>query len=215
MIESKPWIWNKVSNPYWETPDEQVILVIKRWKEQKVNTVLDLGCGTGRHSIFLANQGFDVSAFDLAQDGVDTFKEKVRDLELPIDIQVGDMLDLPYEEESFDAVLSMYTVHHADLNGLEKTLKNVHKVLKPGGEAFITLTSKETDSWEKYKENRIDDFTLIKTEGPEMNVPHTYVDYEKALELIKDFSLIKIQQITNYFPKLKKKHSHFFILMKK
>lgn len=48
------------------------------FKSANVRSVLDLGCGTGRHSIFLAESGFDVTAADISEHAVAITKEKVR-----------------------------------------------------------------------------------------------------------------------------------------
>ncbi|MBI2639964.1 MAG: class I SAM-dependent methyltransferase [Candidatus Sungbacteria bacterium] len=216
-VDSKPWAWNKTDYNYdcWETPDDEFLSVFLRWKNKGYSRALDLGCGTGRHSIFLAQNGFTVDAFDLSLDGLQSFEEKIQDKNFNITIKAGDMLDLPYGRDAFDCVLAFHAIHHTDMVGLKKTIKNIYDVLKPEGEVFLTLTSKEGDSWKKHANNRIDNNTLIKTEGPEVDVPHTYLSYEEARELLTDFQLIKIQQIIRYFPNQNKKHSHFFVLLRK
>ncbi|MBN1648231.1 MAG: hypothetical protein JW874_09375 [Spirochaetales bacterium] len=49
----------------------------------------------------------------------------------------------------------------------------------------------------------------MKTEGVEIDVPHTYLDYDKVLEILNCFQIDKIQQIFDYSEK--RKHAHFFI----
>jgi len=215
MITSQPWQWNKVTEKFWEKPSSEIFSIVERWRDKKYQTILDLGCGTGRHSIFLTNLGFTVSAFDLAEDGINLLRTKIQNLNLNIDVQAGDMLNLPYEPETFDCILSMFTIQHTDMDGLEIILKDIYKLLKPKGEAFITLTSKKSDSWERHKESRIDNNTLIKTEGPEVGVPHTYLDYEEAVKMLSDFNIIKIQEIIKYLPKQERRHAHFYCLLSK
>ncbi len=213
MTTSQSWQWNKVTDKFWEQSSPEVFPVVQRWQEQKYNSLLDLGCGTGRHSIFFAELGFTVSAFDLAEDGIDILKNKLEDKNLNIHIQIGDMLNLPYEPESFDCILSMFTIQHTDMTGLGIILDNIYRILKPSGEAFITLTSKRSDAWEKHKDSRINNNTLIKTEGPEINVPHTYLDYDEVFQQLHNFNILKIQQIITYLPKQQKKHAHFYCLI--
>jgi len=215
MTTSQPWQWSKVEDTFWDKPSPEIFPIIERWQEKKYSSVLDLGCGTGRHSVFLATLGFSVSAFDLAEDGIDKLRSKVHDSDLNISIQVGDMLNLPYEPESFDCILSMFTVQHTDMKGLKIILKNIYTALKPTGEAFITLTSKKSDAWEKHRDSRIDDNTLIKTEGSEVNVPHTYLNYDEVIGHLNDFNILKIQEIITYLPKQEKKHAHFYCLLSK
>lgn len=217
IVTSKPWDWNKADDDshHWEIPDDEFLSTFLRWRNSGFGKVLDLGCGTGRHSIFLAQNGFEVDAFDLSLNGLRDLKDKIQGQNLAITIKTGDMLNLPYERNVFDCVLAFHTIHHTDLAGLKKTIMQIYDVLKPGGEVFLTLASKESDSWNKYAKARIDSTTLIKTEGPEVEVPHTYLNYEEVTQLIKDYHLMKIQQVIRYLPAQNKKHAHFFILLKK
>jgi 2-polyprenyl-3-methyl-5-hydroxy-6-metoxy-1,4-benzoquinol methylase len=213
MTQSKGWGWNKSKTEYWKKPAEEFIPIAKRWKEKGFKEILDLGCGIGRHSIYLAQENINVTAVDLGIEGIETLRSKAQEFNLPINIEIKDMLKLDYPKESFDAVLAFHTIQHTDYKGLKKVIGDIYKILKRGGEAFVTFASKENDSWTKYEKDRIDDYTLIKTEGPEVNVPHTYVEYEDLLELTKQFKITDIKQIIKYLPK--HKYAHFFVLLKK
>jgi 2-polyprenyl-3-methyl-5-hydroxy-6-metoxy-1,4-benzoquinol methylase len=48
------------------------------FKDQQFTKILDLGCGTGRHSIFFASEGFEVFATDISKTGIEIAKEKAR-----------------------------------------------------------------------------------------------------------------------------------------
>ena len=213
MIDSKPWAWDLVkpgAHSYWEVPADEFLPIVSRWKEKKYSRILDLGCGTGRHAIFLAQNGFAVDAFDLSSDGIDTLKEKAQNQNVSLEIQVGDMLNLPYGANMFDCVLAFHATQHSDLAGVKEILQSIHRILEPNGEAFLTLASKESSSWKTYTGQRINDYTLIKTEGPEIEVPHTYLNYDEVLEVLKDFTIIKMQQIMNYLPKQNKYHINYY-----
>jgi hypothetical protein len=49
MTESKEWDWQKESSPIWLEPCEESYYFCRRWKKAVKRTVLDLGCGLGRH----------------------------------------------------------------------------------------------------------------------------------------------------------------------
>src|SRR5579884_2448767 len=64
--------WNAVKTPYTQMPDLSYIHDIPRTlKAAKAQTVLDLGCGSGWLSIFLAREGFDVTGVDLAAHAIE------------------------------------------------------------------------------------------------------------------------------------------------
>lgn len=212
-VKSKPWDWDKNKNDYWEVPAEEVIPIVLKWKEKGFKKALDLGCGLGRHSILLAENGFNVDAFDLSPEGLETLKDKIKNRKLKIRLKFGDMLKLPYTENSFDCVLSFHTIQHTDMAGLKKVVNNIYKTLKPGGEAFLTMLSKECYSWKKFAKNRISNHTLIRTEGAEVKVPHTYLEYEEVTRLFKKFKTIRVWQLFKYQPD--KRYAHFYVLIKK
>ncbi len=212
-VKSKSWDWNEANTDYWSIPADEFIPVAMRWKEKGFKKVLDLGCGIGRHSLYLAQNGFSVDAFDLSREGLEKLAERIKKQKLKIRLQFGDMLDLPYRQNSFDCVAAIHTIHHTDFKGLKKVVASIYKILKPGGEAFVTLLSKEDEAWTKFASGRIDEHTLIKSEEGETNVPHTYLEYEEMLKLLKKFTLIKKLQIFKYQPN--RTYAHFYILMKK
>jgi len=213
MIESKAWNWEIGDREYWRNVSDEFLPVGLRWKERGFKTFLDLGCGLGRHSLLMAGLGFEVSAFDLAEDGLAKLAEEADRQGLDIDMTRGDMLTLPYDDSFFDCVLAFHSMYHTDKMGLIRVISEIGRILKPGGEIYITLNSKESDTWKLFSDRRIDGYTLLRTEGPEIDVPHTFLDYEDVPVLLAGFEILKIQQIFDYMDD--RKHAHFFINCKK
>lgn len=213
MTESKAWNWNKVTSDYWEKPAEEFIPILEGWKEKNFVSVLDLGCGIGRHTIALAKNGFKVVAHDLSFEAINFIKNKTKADALLIDFREGDMTELVFPNESFDCVLAYHTIQHSNLVGVRKVISLIHSILKKDGEAFITFASKNSDSWQNHPESHIDENTLIKDEEPEVNIPHTYLTAEQVQEILSDFKIIKMKEIIKYLPN--KKLAHFYTLLKK
>ena len=74
------------------------------------------------------------------------------------------MLELPYRNESFDCILSMNVISHTDTKGLEQVISEINRVLKPGGEGYITLASKETWSFKQTEWPMADENTRYRME---------------------------------------------------
>jgi malonyl-CoA O-methyltransferase len=98
-------------------------------------SVLDLGCGTGRHTIWLAEAGASVTAVDFSQGmlaearkkpGMESVRFIVHDLHLP----------LPISDGSFDVVVSGLVLEH--LRDVRSFFGEVARVLKPGGRAVVS-----------------------------------------------------------------------------
>lgn len=212
-VKSKPWNWNLAQEAYWRRPSDELYPVAHRWRDIGYNKILDLGCGVGRNSIFLSQMGFKVDAFDLSHVAIDELTGKIERLRLKIRTKVGDMLELPYADEYFDAILAFHSIYHTDMKGLQNVIREMKRVLVDGGEIFFTLNSKMSPSFKNPTNKIIDEHTIIKTEGLEEDIPHTFVDYEDIKMILQGFQIIKIQQIEDIYEDIS--GWHYFILIKK
>ena len=217
MIKSQGWDWKIVKNDFdniWRTPSIESYYLVNRWKDKK--DFLDLGCGRGRHSILFGKNGFNVHAFDISEEAIKSTKEWAESENLTFDYKVGDMLELPYDDNSMDSILCRNVISHTDTEGIKKVISEIERVLKKGGECYLTLASKST--W-GYKQDwpMVDDNTkLCMNEGPEYKVPHFYADYYLIKELFKDFEIVKLEHIGEFFEK-EELHEmyHYHLLIKK
>src|SRR5215470_3943239 len=68
--------------------------------------VLDLGCGVGRHVVYLAERGFRMAGVDISPSGIRLTQEACKHRHLAFEGRVCDMNAFPWADEIFDAVLS-------------------------------------------------------------------------------------------------------------
>ena len=122
----------------------EVSAVIRMLQLDEGQRVLDLACGFGRHSVLLAQKGFNVTGYDLSESFLKKAKEIADSLLVGLDLQQGDMREIPYDQE-FDAVINMFTAfgffdrEDEDLN----VLRGVYKALKPGGQFLMDVINRE------------------------------------------------------------------------
>lgn len=74
--------------------------------------VLDLGCGTGAHSVRLAKRGFDVISVDLTLPGVRSARQRLTEAGLPSMGVVADAEMLPFRDKSVEVVWASLLLHH-------------------------------------------------------------------------------------------------------
>jgi len=218
MTESKAWNWKEDCNQIWFEPSEESHYLATRWKTCDYKDLLDFGCGLGRHSIFFSKQGFNVSAFDLSTDGIKHLEEWAEKENENIDTRIADMVNLPYSNNSFDCLFAYHVISHADTDGVNKILDEVKRIIKPHGEVYITLCSKETWSFSEAGYPKIDENTVRKTsDGPEKDVPHFYVNLDDLITLFtsRKMDLLRVRHTDDcFFDGTEQNSKHYFILAK-
>lgn len=220
MVESKAWDWKIVKNKQeqtWLEPSIESYYLIDRWQKQRKKDFLDLGCGLGRHTIQFAKAGFNTAGFDLSEESIRRTAEYAKAEKLDIALKVGDMLELPYPDASFDCILCRNVISHTDTAGMRQIVEELKRVLRPEGECYLTLGSKETWGF-KQDWPVVDENTKIRIEdGPENGIPHFYADYDLIQELFKDFKIELVYQLEDFYEKDGKTLNswHYHLLIKK
>lgn len=188
----------------------------ENWKSKGLNNLLDIGCGLGRNALFFAKKGFNVSGFDLSPYSVEQTLAKAKKQKVKLDkFVVADMLKFPFKDNEFDCMLAMNVISHTDYNGFKQILAEIKRCLKPGGEVYFTLGSKESYWFNNPACTYVDDYTRIRVEdGPENGIPHFYIGDEDCFTLFNDYKIIEIKnmreltQYGNFSP-------HYHIWLKK
>jgi|GEM_PF-1047105 len=102
-------------------------------------TALDVGCGSGFNCITLARLGYTVSGCEIAPEIVEEAKQNLHAYSCEGDIDLGFNENLPYDDCTFDLLISMNVIHYtASQEGVEKTIAEYARVLKPGARLFLT-----------------------------------------------------------------------------
>jgi ubiquinone/menaquinone biosynthesis C-methylase UbiE len=103
------------------------------------NHVLDIGCGTGTLVTLIKKRypRVDVTGLDPDTKALARASRKAVREALPVRFDQGFSDSLPYAEGAFDAVFSSYMFHHLEDDSKESTLREVRRVLKPGGRFYL------------------------------------------------------------------------------
>ena len=101
--------------------------------------VLDVGCGTGDDLIYLAThfKGLSLTGADGDPKVLSMAKNKAKKLGLKIKFQVSLAERLPFKKHAFDVVWSSLMIHHLPTSIKLKALKEMRRVLKPGGQLYL------------------------------------------------------------------------------
>ena len=120
-------------------PHRDMVRIAKFFKKEGIRKILDLGCGSGRHLVYLAKRGFDAYGIDIARHGIKIARDWLKKERLKANLEIGDIYKkLPYKDNFFDAIIGIKTLHHEKIENIRKLIKEVKRILKPGGLIFIT-----------------------------------------------------------------------------
>jgi ubiquinone/menaquinone biosynthesis C-methylase UbiE len=109
--------------------------------------VLDLGCGTGTLAIQVKQRqpGAEVAGLDADPEMLDQARRKARGAGVELELTEGFSTELPYPDQSFDLVLSTLFFHHLDPGPKRQTVREIARVLRPGGELHVADWGRPSD----------------------------------------------------------------------
>lgn len=148
LEEQKPWYEVLYENfedydqePYTQNTTAEVDFLLEELPDPGSKfQILDVGCGTGRHSLALARKGYRVTGVDLSEGLLQQAERKIGDDPLPVCFLQGDVRELAFTEQ-FDAALMLceggFSLLETDAMD-RKVLSGIFRALKTGGKLFFT-----------------------------------------------------------------------------
>ena len=174
-------------------PHSDIERVVKRVRNNDGSRILDLGCGTGRHVVHLSHLGFDVHGFDASPKALSMTQEWLDDEDLEATLCEHQMEDpFPYDDNFFDAVISVQVIHHNLMKNIRKTINEIERVLKPGGILFVTfpvLHPGPVSAEDDWKLVEVEDGTYVPQKGWESGIPHHYFTLEEIPTEFRSFDI--------------------------
>src|SRR3989344_8170650 len=107
------------------------------FKERSNLKILDLGCGAGASTVFLAKEGFLTYATDISEPGLKVAEKRLKDNNLKATLENASMEKQPFEDEFFDGVISFGVLYYNTEDGFKKAVDEIYRTLKKGGKAFV------------------------------------------------------------------------------
>ena len=184
--------WNRIFKQYEKSfissPDN-IPRILKFLRRKNVRRVLDLGCGAGGDVVYLAKQGFEVYGIDVAKEAVRVAKESLKENRLKANLEVGSIYkELPYDDDFFDAVISIRVIHHAGIKDIQRLITEIKRISKPGGLIFVTVR-KKIPQRSRCRFKVLAPRTYAPLEGDEKGVTHYLFNKELLIKAFKDFKV--------------------------
>ena len=146
-VEDIPWNF--------EEPPRVLVDLVQTGVIKPCRTI-DLGCGTGNYALYLAGEGFDVTAVDISACAVEIAKNNSIKKGTPCNFYVADVLgDLDPTGSTYDFAYDWELLHHIFPENREKYLSNIVELLNPGGRYLSVCFSEKSEQFGgtgKYRE---------------------------------------------------------------
>lgn len=199
----KKIFWEDTDRKYEDMADR---MAIRRLLPQQMDTFVDIAGGYGRLADEYLPRAklatlFDYSKTELAQ-AREMYGNKIK-------TQPGDVYDLPFKDNSFDALMMIRATHH--FKEMQKVSDELYRILKPGGIAVIEVANKKTlpkmvRHWTKKSE--INPFSRDVAHLKDLNSDGFYNYHPKYIEEVfqkSGFKIKKVLSVSNFrSAKLKK-----------
>ncbi|MCM8784410.1 MAG: methyltransferase domain-containing protein [Candidatus Omnitrophica bacterium] len=183
--------------------------LFKNYLKKKPESILDLGCGTGNHSLRLIKRGYQVTGVDISEDMVKIAKEKLNKADLKGKFLVKDIVNYK-PRKKFAVVISMFAVvnYITEIKSLKRLFKNVYQSLKKNGIFIFEVwnASKVMDylSPKSFKEIKFNNSKLIREGKIKIDKLKQICRIDYNLKLFKKDILLKNYRETHilriYFP---------------
>jgi ubiquinone/menaquinone biosynthesis C-methylase UbiE len=174
----------------------QIVNTAGSIQELKSKKILDCGAGGPRPPLAIFHRfGFETHGIDLSDEQIKKAHDFCRQKGIDLNIIRGDVRKIPYDDRAFDFVYEQFAICHLTKKDTVTAIKEMRRVLKPGGLCLLGListatwpvTGAEKEPGEYWTEE--DEFGLV---------VHSFFDDDEADQYIKGFDIIKKEKVSQW-----------------
>jgi len=134
---------------HWSIFQTELEALARRWQKGRL---LNVGCAHGPDFLPFKDS-FQLNGVDFSAEMLKFAEKYAQKFGFSVELKLADVRQLPYPEESFDWAIAVATYHHLGVGEHKEALSELKRVLRPGGEAFITVWNRwQPCFWFKPKE---------------------------------------------------------------
>jgi SAM-dependent methyltransferase len=185
--------WNMCKVPYTQLPALSYLPRIpQELKAKSAQRILDLGCGSGWLSVYLARQDFEVVGIDVSSQAINLANTWALQEDLKIAFSVGDIAELPFADKSFDAVVANSIFEHFPLDVARVMAAKIHDILTDDG-IFIGCFDEVGGGPGEYF--TLDDGTHVYTDKARKGMLLRRYSQDELLDIFKQFASVTCDPI--------------------
>ena len=141
-MKTQQKVWGNIA-PEWAEFKTSPAEHTKRFLQTQKGKILDLGSGSGRNLHKIKNVKMYLQ--DFSEEMINFAKEKAKKQNIAAEFVVSDLTKIPFEDEFFNSIICNSALHCVEgLENIKKSIKEIYRVLKKGGQAEISVWNKDT-----------------------------------------------------------------------
>lgn len=126
-----------------KTPPEILVDLVRSGKVKPCRAI-DLGCGAGNYALYLAGAGFDMTGVDISSRAIEIARENAATRGIRCTFLVADLVgDLHEIRDTYEFAYDWEVLHHIFPEDRERYVRNIHRILRPGGKYLSVCFSDE------------------------------------------------------------------------
>jgi len=140
MGKFSQWFYNSMyrfTKPDWDTGITPAEVTTAIEKFERPGRALDLGCGTGTNSIYLARHGWQATGVDFSPKAIELARDKAQRVGVKLDFHLGDVSRLDFLREPFDLILDMGCLHGLDRESRTRYAEHLRRLTQPGSKFLL------------------------------------------------------------------------------
>lgn len=192
-----------------KNPPKELAELVETGKVKSCRAV-DLGCGEGFYSIYMALKGFEVTGIDLSEKAISYARQNAAEAGVKIRFVNMDVTDLQKINDGFDFVLEWALMHHIMPSHRQKYVEDVSRILNNGGKYLSVCFSEKSHNFscagDKYRDSG--------KRAPGMQLYFSSLDELKEL-FAPHFKIIEARTIEMPSPSHEQPHTGNYLLMEK
>ncbi len=171
----------------------EVVEFAEDLKRSGARTVLDLGCGAGRHSILLGKQGFQVVALDISETALKILDDRLKAASVAnVTLVKHEMWDLPFIDGYFDGIICTNVLHHGRLVEITRAIGEIRRVMRKGASTFIVALS--VADFRKGNGKKLEPNTYVFTEGDEGGIVHHFFPRSELTSCLTGMKIVSFKE---------------------
>lgn len=200
-------------------PSEDVIrFIASRFKSSSDRgsiRILDLGCGGGAHTWFLAREGFETYGIDGSESAIRQTEMLLQREGVKANLAIGDFIQLDYPEEFFGAIIDSNAIQHNRLSDIRLIHDKIWKLLKPGGYFCGIMINTQTSGWQDAEKLEENTFRNFKGGAIQRELLVHFFTEPEVRELMSGYEELTIETTTRTVNNGKDRFGHFVVAGRK